>query len=83
VRLEGLGQLKKSNEIGNGTLDLLACSIVPQPTTLPRASVFLMILREKQMSSCCLLGFLFDLKLELPPDNTVSLSDNICFLKQY
>jgi hypothetical protein len=39
VRLEGLGQLKKkSNElIGNWTRDLPACSIVPQPTTLPRA----------------------------------------------
>jgi hypothetical protein len=32
VRLEGLGQLKKSN-------DLPACSIVPQPITLPRASL--------------------------------------------
>jgi hypothetical protein len=38
VRLEGLGQLKKSNDlIGNRTSDLPACSIVPQPTTLPRA----------------------------------------------
>jgi hypothetical protein len=38
VRLEGLGQLKKSNElIGIRTRDLPACDIVPQPTTLPRA----------------------------------------------
>jgi hypothetical protein len=38
VRLEGFGKLKKSNNlIGNGTRDLLACSIVPQPTTLSRA----------------------------------------------
>jgi hypothetical protein len=38
VRLEGLGQLKKSNDlIGDRTLDLPACSIVPQPTTPPRA----------------------------------------------
>jgi hypothetical protein len=39
VRLEGLGKLKKkSNDlIGNQTRDLPACSIVPQPTTLPRA----------------------------------------------
>jgi hypothetical protein len=38
VRLEGLGQLKKSNKvIGNQTHDLLACSTVPQPTMLPRA----------------------------------------------
>jgi hypothetical protein len=39
VRLEGLGQLKKSNDlIGYRTRDLPACSIVPQPTTLPRAA---------------------------------------------
>jgi hypothetical protein len=35
VRLEGLGTLIKSNYlIGNRTLDLPACSIVPQRTTL-------------------------------------------------
>jgi hypothetical protein len=40
VRLEGLGQLKKSNEfIGIRTRDLPACSIVSQPTTLPHAPV--------------------------------------------
>jgi hypothetical protein len=34
VRLEGLGQLgKKIHLIGTRTRDLLACSIVPQPTT--------------------------------------------------
>jgi hypothetical protein len=32
VRLEGLGQLKKSTSSGTRTSDLLACSIVPQPT---------------------------------------------------
>jgi hypothetical protein len=37
VRLEGLGQLKKIHLIRTQTRDLLACSIVPQPTTLPRA----------------------------------------------
>jgi hypothetical protein len=40
VRLEGLGKFgkKKSNNlIGNRTRFLPACSIVPQPTTLPRA----------------------------------------------
>jgi hypothetical protein len=39
MRLEGLDKLKKkSNDlIGNRTRDLPACSIVPQPTTLPRA----------------------------------------------
>jgi hypothetical protein len=36
VRLEGLDQLKKSNDlIASRTRDLPACSIVPQPTTLP------------------------------------------------
>jgi hypothetical protein len=36
--LKGLGKLKKFNDlIGNKTLDLPACSIVPQPTMLPRA----------------------------------------------
>jgi hypothetical protein len=39
VRLEGLGKLKKKiHVIGTRTHDLPACSIVPQPTTLPRAS---------------------------------------------
>jgi hypothetical protein len=35
VRLEELGQLKKIHFIGTRTRDLSACSIVPQPTTLP------------------------------------------------
>jgi hypothetical protein len=39
VRLEGLGQLKKSNDlIGNRTRDLRLCSILSQRTTLPRVS---------------------------------------------
>jgi hypothetical protein len=37
VRMEGLGQLKKSNDLEIWTRDLPDCSIVPQPTTLPRA----------------------------------------------
>jgi hypothetical protein len=40
VRLEELGKLKISNNlIGNRSRDLLACSIVPQLTTLPRALI--------------------------------------------
>jgi hypothetical protein len=35
VRLEELGKLKKIHFIVTRTRDLLACSIVPQPTTLP------------------------------------------------
>jgi hypothetical protein len=37
--LEGLGQLKKRiHLIGTRTRDLPTCSIVPQPTTLPRGN---------------------------------------------
>jgi hypothetical protein len=35
--LVGLGQLKRIHLIGTRTRDFLICSIVPQPTTLPRA----------------------------------------------
>jgi hypothetical protein len=37
VRLEELGKLKNIDLIGTRTRDLLACNILPQPTTLPRA----------------------------------------------
>jgi hypothetical protein len=37
VRLEGLGQLENPVTIENRTRDIPACSIVPQPTTLPRS----------------------------------------------
>jgi hypothetical protein len=48
VRLEGLGQLKKSNDIiRNRIRDLLACSIAPQPTKLPRTPVSLPVLNFK------------------------------------
>jgi hypothetical protein len=41
VRLEGLGKLKKTNDlIRIQTHDLPACSTVPQPTTLPGAPRF-------------------------------------------
>jgi hypothetical protein len=36
VRLEGLGKLKKIHVIGTWIRDFPACSMVPQPTTLPR-----------------------------------------------
>jgi hypothetical protein len=37
MRLEGLGKLKKINDvIGTRTRDLPACSIAPQPSTLAR-----------------------------------------------
>jgi hypothetical protein len=41
VRQEGLGQLKKkvNDLIGTRSRDLLACSTVSQPTTLPRAYI--------------------------------------------
>jgi hypothetical protein len=37
MRLEGLGKLKETHLIGIRTRNFPACSIVPQPTTLPRA----------------------------------------------
>jgi hypothetical protein len=37
VQLEGLGKLKKIHPISIRSRDLSACSIVPQPTMLPRA----------------------------------------------
>jgi hypothetical protein len=40
VRLEGLGKLKKSTLSGTQTGNLPVCSIVPQPTTQPRAPAF-------------------------------------------
>jgi hypothetical protein len=44
VRLEGLSKLKKSTSSGTKTDDHPACSIVPQPTTLPRAPNMFMYL---------------------------------------
>jgi hypothetical protein len=37
MRLEGLGKLKEFNLMGFRARDLLACCIVPQPPSLPRA----------------------------------------------
>jgi hypothetical protein len=36
--------IEKSNDIGNRPHDLPACSIVSQPTTLPRAALLLLLL---------------------------------------
>jgi hypothetical protein len=61
VRLEGLGQLEKSNDlIGIRTRDLPGCSIVSQPTTLPCAPSILADTNifpcsEVLNLSCCLL----------------------------
>jgi hypothetical protein len=41
VRPEGLGKFEKIHLIGTRSRDLPACSIVPQPTMLPRASTFI------------------------------------------
>jgi hypothetical protein len=43
--MEGLGKFKNILLIGTRTLDLPACSIAPQPTTLPRAP-WVLILRH-------------------------------------
>jgi hypothetical protein len=48
VRLEGLGKMKKfSDLIGTEILDVQACSIVPQPTILPRVPLLRYILGTK------------------------------------
>jgi hypothetical protein len=48
VRLEGLGKLKKFTPSGTRTGDLPACSIVPQPTALPRApGICIFVLNDK------------------------------------
>jgi hypothetical protein len=47
MRLEGLGKLKRSHLIGTQSRDLPACSIVPQPTTLPRAPQLIRSMRVR------------------------------------
>jgi hypothetical protein len=44
VQLEGLSKWKKIHLIGTRTRDLPACSIVPQPTMLPRAPIIIIII---------------------------------------
>jgi hypothetical protein len=40
VGLEGLGKLKKIYLSGTRTRDLLVCSILPQPSALPRCDLY-------------------------------------------
>jgi hypothetical protein len=40
VWLEGLGKLKNSTSLGLKPVILTACSIVPQPTTIPHATKY-------------------------------------------
>jgi hypothetical protein len=65
VRLEGLGQLKNSNDlIGTRTRDLPACSIVPQPTTLPHAppgTPIIYLVNQRASEECVLSSILFEL----------------------
>jgi hypothetical protein len=54
VQLEGLSKLKKKiHLIGTRTRDLPDCSIVPQPTTLPRAPIILGKGNKLWSSSLC------------------------------
>jgi hypothetical protein len=46
VRSEGLGKLKNFTSSGTRTGDLPACSIVPQPNTLPHAPLNNQYLRK-------------------------------------
>jgi hypothetical protein len=53
MRLEVLGKLKKCNNlIGNRTLGLPACSIVPQPTALPRAPEVVSVFKKNAIKTC-------------------------------
>jgi hypothetical protein len=55
VRLQGLGKLKKCTSSGTQTGDLPVCSIVPQPTTLPRAlcpGAYLIEYRDNFVFTC-------------------------------
>jgi hypothetical protein len=56
--------IEKSNElIGNRTRDLPACSIVPQPTTLPRETgIYFKVLNSKEKSLSCSFFFFFFLE---------------------
>jgi hypothetical protein len=77
VRLEELGQLKKSNNlIGDRNRDLPACSTVPQPTMLSRALVrgqiaYIVIYIVNIMTSCRLprgLGVAAKPQIRIPAD---------------
>jgi hypothetical protein len=60
VRLEEWNQLKKSSDlIGNRTRDLPACSIAPQPTTLPLAPTFDRY-KIKSPTTVFLIGYYFN-----------------------
>jgi hypothetical protein len=51
VRQEGLGQLKKiSNLIGTRTVELPACSLAHQPSTIPRAPLLPFVGIKAQLS---------------------------------
>jgi hypothetical protein len=50
VQLEGVGKFKKIHLIGTRIRDLPACSIVPQPTTLLRALMKVVILLLEQVA---------------------------------
>jgi hypothetical protein len=63
VWLEGLGKLKISTSSRTWTSNLLACSIVPQPTMLPHVRVWIYIQSNLQWillpsSAFCLFGSL-------------------------
>jgi hypothetical protein len=68
VRLEGLGKFKKFiHLIGSRTRDLSACSIVPQPTTLPRVPYYIYIystdVLEQQVFRNCTNCLVFNIHL--------------------
>jgi hypothetical protein len=77
---------KFNKPIGNLTRDLLACSIGPQPTTLPRAPTYVMVTKYKPVLHLvvtsqshlslwvlCLPGDYGVVLLSIPPPNTHKL----------
>jgi hypothetical protein len=57
VRLEGLGKLRNFNDLfWNRTRDLPACSILPQPTTIPCSPTYseIKIIRDSSMNKSLL-----------------------------
>jgi hypothetical protein len=75
MRQEGLGQLKEIDLIETRARDLPACSIVPQPTTLPRAPHWFDILCHTVMPNRNNLGFDKLYKLHPLVDKLIQISE--------
>jgi hypothetical protein len=56
VRLEGLGQFKNPMTSGIQSRDLPACSVVPEPTTLPRAQAVRLLERALMLLQAAIIS---------------------------